>query len=163
MTVSDSVQIAADPLAVYEQVSDPRQMRRWSPENLSASVPDAGPAYVGMKFVGHNKRGPMRWVTRCTVIAAEPGRRFAFDVDQYGFGVPLLPVKIARWEYTFEPVTDGTLVTETWTDGRTRWPDSVTARFDPIATGGKSFADFQRRNIAKTLKNLKADFESTTG
>ena len=40
--------------------------------------------------------------------------------------------------------------------GRTRWRTS----FDKVATGGTSFAEFQRRNIAKTLANLKADLES---
>ena len=53
----------------------------------------------------------------------------------------------------------GTLVTETWSDRR-RWPDLVAARFDPLATGGRQFADFQRRNIGRTLARLKDDFES---
>jgi len=29
-----------------------------------------------------------------------------------------------------------------------------------VATGGRTFAEFQKRNIAKTLARLKQDFES---
>ena len=160
MTVSESIVIAAPADELYAQISDPTQMPRWSPENTGAVVPEAGrAAYVGMEFTGSNKRGPGRWVTRCVVTAAEPGRRFAFDVKAYGWPVPLLPVSIASWEYAFEEVDGGTRVTETWTDGRRRWPDRLTGLFDPLATGKPSFAEFQRRNIAKTLKNMKADFE----
>lgn len=160
MTVSDSVVVAATPEELYRQISDPRQMPRWSPENTGARVDDpAAPATIGMEFIGNNKRGPVRWVTRCVVTAADPGKRFAFDVRVFGFGVPVLPFRIATWEYRFEPVEGGTRVTETWTDGRRRWPDAVAKRFDRVATGGLSFADFQKKNIAKTLRNLKADFE----
>ncbi|KAA1416824.1 SRPBCC family protein [Nocardioides humilatus] len=161
MTVSDSVVVAAPADELYAQISDPTQMARWSPENTGASVPEPGaPARVGMTFVGSNKRGPVRWVTKCVVTAADPGQRFAFDVRVYGVGVPVLPIRIASWEYRFEPVEDGTRVIETWTDGRRRWPDAATRMFDPIATRKPSFAEFQRGNIKRTLRNLKADFES---
>lgn len=160
MTVSDSIVVAAPPDVLYAQISDPTQMARWSPENTGASLPEPSvTAYVGMEFVGSNKRGRARWVTRCVVTAAEPGRRFAFDVRVFGLGVPILPFRIASWEYRLEPVHGGTLVTETWWDGRRRWPDVVTRVFDPVATGKPSFAEFQKRNIARTLRNLKADFE----
>jgi hypothetical protein len=114
---------------------------------------------VGTTFVGTNKRGPARWQTRCRVTASDPGRRFAFDVFQFGPRVLMLKFRIATWDYTFEPVDGGTKVTETWADGR-HWPDAMANRFDKVATGGTSFAEFQRRNIAKTLANLKADLES---
>jgi hypothetical protein len=72
MTVQDSIVIeGVTPREVYDLVSDPSRMGRWSPENLGAEVP-------------------------------EPGR---------------------------------------------------------AATGGRTFADFQRRNIAKTLARLKSDLE----
>ena len=161
MTVSDSVLIAADAQSLYDEVSDPTRMGAWSPENRGADLAEPGrPAYVGMTFVGHNRRGWFEWQTRCTVTAADPGRRFAFDVHQIGVKVPILPISIASWEYRFEPSEGGTLVTEVWTDGRTRWPDFVTKQVDKVATGGRTFAEFQKRNIAKTLARLKQDFES---
>ena len=37
MQVSDSVVIDVDPITIYEQVADPMQMSRWSPENTGAT------------------------------------------------------------------------------------------------------------------------------
>jgi uncharacterized protein YndB with AHSA1/START domain len=160
LTVSDSIVIDVAPEAAYDAVSDVTQMGRWSPENTGATVEQpAGAAYVGMHFVGSNKRGPARWHTRCTVTAADRGRHFAFVVDRYGMTPLLLPVSVASWEYTFEPNGSGTLVTETWHDGRTLWPDIAVRIFDPLATRHASFADFQRGNIRRTLRNLKRELE----
>lgn len=160
MTVSDSLFIAVSPDLVYDAVSDVTQMGRWSPENTGAVVDEPGPEpYVGMRFVGSNRRGPARWQTSCVVTAADRGRRFAFDVDRYGLGRFMVPVSVATWEYSFEPADGGTLVTETWRDGRTRWPGFVVKVFDPFATRQPSFADFQRGNIARTLRNLKRELE----
>lgn len=160
LTVLDSLWIDVSPEAAYDAVSDVTQMGRWSPENTGATVVrPSGSAYVGMHFVGSNKRGPARWQTRCTVTAADPGRRFAFDVDRYGVAPAMFPVSVASWEYRFEPQGGGTLVTETWRDGRIRWPDITVRLFDPLVTRHASFADFQRGNIARTLKNLKRELE----
>jgi uncharacterized protein YndB with AHSA1/START domain len=161
LQVSDSIVIDTDPATIYEQVADPTQMSRWSPENTGARTPaDARPLEQGEVFDGTNKRGRARWTTECVVTAAEPGRRFAFDVRKIGPRTPLIPGRIASWEYTFEPTAGGTRVTETWTDLRVGWPDWVAAIFDKTATGGRLFADFQRRNIKRTLARMKADFES---
>ena len=94
------------------------------------------------------------------VTVAEPGRRFAFDVRKIGPRTPFIPGRIGSWEYTFEALDEGTRVNETWTDLRRRWPDWTAAIFDKAATGGRLFADFQRRNIKRTLAAMKADFES---
>ncbi|MFF2189551.1 SRPBCC family protein [Streptomyces sp. NPDC058155] len=161
-TVSDSVVIAASPAMVYGRISRPALMGRWSPENLGATVrprrggESADPdTYVGMVFDGHNKRGPMRWTTRCTVTAADADERFAFRVHAIGIRTPRLRGPIASWEYRLEAVDGGTRVTETWTDDRRSWPDAVAHAFDRVATRGHTFADFQARNIHRTLSNLK--------
>ncbi|WP_345497706.1 SRPBCC family protein [Nocardia callitridis] len=161
MTVSDSIVIDADPTTLYDRISDVTQMGSWSPENRGAKIaqPRAA-AYVGMVFEGHNKRGAFRWSTRCTVTAADPGARFAFRVHVIGVGKPLLHGRIANWEYRFEPEAGGTRVTETWNDDRTNWPDRVAGVFDRIVTRGKTFADFQQKNIHLTLRNLKRVIET---
>ncbi|MCY7396165.1 MAG: SRPBCC family protein [Nocardioides sp.] len=160
MSVSDSVVVRAEPATVYAQVADPSQMRRWSPENTGATTPSLGsPLSVGDVFVGTNRRGRFRWQTRCQVSAAEPGRHFAFRVFQIGVRRPLLKAPIATWHYAFEAVQGGTRVTETWRDDRRGWPDPLAAVFDTVVTGGSLFPDFQRRNIARTLSNLRADLE----
>lgn len=160
-SVSDSIVVGAGPSTVYQQVSDPALMGGWSPENLGATVRgDGGSTYVGMVFDGHNKRGPFRWTTRCTVTAADQDRLFRFRVHAIGLRQPRLPGPIATWEYRFEPVAEGTRVTETWTDDRRKWPDAVANAFDRVATRGHTFADFQQRNIRTTLRNLKAALEA---
>ncbi|MDQ0955272.1 uncharacterized protein YndB with AHSA1/START domain [Streptomyces phaeochromogenes] len=163
-TVSRSVLIEVSPAVAYDAISRPAHMGRWSPENLGATVsaPDES-ARLGLTFEGRNKRGAFRWVTRCTVTAAEPGSRFAFRVHAIGLNRPRLRGSIATWEYRFERDGDATRVTETWTDDRRSWPTFVTNVFDRVATGGQTFADFQVRNIERTLCNLKQELETAPG
>lgn len=160
-TVSDSIVIAADRHDLYVQVSDVTRMGEWSPENRGATLHDpSANVAVGMSFDGHNKRGKAQWTTRCTITAADPGERFAFRVHSIGLKTPKLRGPIATWEYRFDEVPGGTKVTETWTDDRRAWPDVVANTFDKVATGGKTFAQFQKKNITKTLSRLKATTES---
>ncbi|WP_328316532.1 SRPBCC family protein [Streptomyces sp. NBC_00388] len=160
-SVSGSITVDAAPSAVYEQVSNPALMGRWSPENLGATLRETDrAAFVGMVFDGHNKRGAFRWTTRCTVTAADPGERFAFRVHAIGIRRPRLRGPIATWEYRFTETGEGTEVTETWTDDRRGWPDFAANAFDRIATRGHVFAVFQRKNIGATLRNLKAAVEA---
>ncbi|MGW7282957.1 SRPBCC family protein [Streptomyces sp. NPDC054844] len=94
-------------------------------------------------------------------LAAEQqtGQRFAFRVHAIGLSRPRLPGPIATWEYRFEPVGDGTRVTETWTDDRRAWPAFAANAFDRLVISGKTFAEFQVRNIETTLRNLKRELE----
>ena len=158
MTVSQSVVIAAPPEVVFAAVGDPTQTGRWSPENLGATAD--GPLSVGSTFVGRNRRGRMRWVTRCRVTAFEPGQRFAFDVEAIGLRRPRLSSSIASWAYDLTPVDGGTRVVETWADGRVSWGDRRAAVFDKFATRS-TFAEFNTRNIRRTLDRLKQTLEST--
>ena len=167
MTISDAVDIRADANVLYSLISDPTRMRNWSPENRGATVLNPagdGAAFVGMTFEGRNKRGRASWTTRCTVTAADPGQRFAFTVHTIGVKKPRLRGANASWEYRFEQIAPGTTrVTETWTDDRTSWPDFLVAIFDRIATSGKTFPEFQRINIRKTLDSLKRATDETAG
>ncbi|WP_338748953.1 SRPBCC family protein [Janibacter alittae] len=163
-SVSDSVVIDVDPQTAYAAVSDITQMGRWSPENLGGTLdggaegPATGSVTVGTSFIGRNRRGRAQWVTGCTVTAADPGERFAFRVHRIGIGAPRITGKIATWDYRFEAVDGGTRVTETWTDDRP-WPDVVATVFDTVATGGRTFAQFQKGNIRRTLDRLRSELE----
>ena len=159
--VSDSIVVDIDPAAAYDAVSDVTQMGRWSPENTGAVVDEPGrPAYPGMTFVGANRRGPMRWRTECRVTIADRPQCFAFTVQRFGLWKPALSVAIATWEYRFEPVDEGTRITEIWYDDRTNWPETPALWFDRIATGRRGFAEFQESNIQRTLAHLKQELES---
>ena len=163
LQVSDSIVIKIDAQTIWNQLADPAQMPRWSPENTGATTPEVGrPLQVGESFEGTNRRGRARWTTRCVVTDSDPARRFAFNVGKIGLRRPILRGRIARWAYDLEPVAGGTRVTETWTDGRSTWPDWLSAAFDRAVTGGQLFADFQRKNIHRTLSTMRSEFEASS-
>jgi hypothetical protein len=137
--------IAAPPEALYGLVSDITRTGEWSPENVGGRwLGDASAPVVGARFRGANRRGFRRWSTTCTVVAADPGRRFAFDVAFAG-------IPVARWTYEFAPSGDTTVVTETWTDRRPGW----------FALGARPFMGIpdmgahNERNMRTTLENLR--------
>jgi len=148
--VEVSEQVRADPATVYALVSDVTRMGSWSPETTSCRWLDGatGPA-VGAKFRGSNRHGPvLRWSTTCTVTDADPGRRFAFDVDYAG-------VPISTWSYDFVPTADGCTVTESWTDLR---PRVMRVASVPIM-GVADRAKHNRRGMETTLAALRATAE----
>jgi hypothetical protein len=147
--VSASARISAPAEVVYALVSDVTRMGEWSPENLGGRWLGrvAGPA-VGARFRGSNRRGWRRWSTTCTVVVAEPGRTFAFDVAFAG-------IPASRWTYELRQDGDATVVTETWTDRRPRW-------FALLAGATMGIDDIRAHNlenIRKTLANLTAAAE----
>jgi uncharacterized protein YndB with AHSA1/START domain len=142
--------ISADPEAVWRMVSDVTRMGDWSPETTSCRWLDGadGPA-VGARFRGSNARGPLRWTTTCTVTAAEPGRRFSFDVT-YG------PLRISTWSYEFARRDGGCEVTESWTDNRPTWMRLASIPVMAVADR----AGHNRRGMEHTLAVLKRAAEA---
>ncbi len=149
-TATSTIQIAASPQVVYELVVDVSRMGQWSPE-ATGTFGDPGELKAGDKFWGTNRKGVFRWFTRCTVLAAVPGRLFEFDVD-------LGPSSISRWRYEFTATPEGCEVTETWEDRRTgplsgpvKWAGSL------LIPGPR--APHNLHNIEMTLQRLKAAAE----
>ncbi|MEQ4207001.1 SRPBCC family protein [Actinopolymorpha sp. B17G11] len=144
--VQASIEMAADPRAVYDIVTDVAQLPRWAAETVSCRWLDGadGPV-VGARFRGVNRHGPLRWWTTSTVTEARPGRCFAWKVTA-------LRWPIAEWRYEIEPADGGCRVTE-----RTR---NLTNPFfrrivGPLGTGVANRAEHNRRNMEKTLLALK--------
>jgi uncharacterized protein YndB with AHSA1/START domain len=142
--------VDAPPQHVYDLVSDVPRMGEWSPETASCRWLDdvTGPT-VGARFRGSNRRGPLVWVTTCTVTAAEPGKRFAFSVSWAG-------VPISYWAYTFEPDGTGCAVVESWSDRR---PGAMRLASMPVM-GIADRAAHNRRGMVVTLTALKHAAES---
>ena len=147
--VSGTARIAAPADELYRLVSDVTRMGEWSPENVGGRwVGGATAPVVGAQFQGSNRRGWRQWSTTCTVVAADPARRFEFEV---AFG----PVPVSRWSYEFEPEGGATVVTETWTDRRPAWFSLLAA---PVMGVG-DIRGHHQQNIDKTLANLRAAAE----
>jgi hypothetical protein len=147
--------ISAAPAAVYDMVSDITRMGSWSPETTSCRwIGGATKAVAGARFRGANKNGWRRWRTTCTVVSAEAGQRFAFDV---GLG----PFPVAHWAYEFSPAPDGDgcVVVETWIDRRPGW----LIKTSPMATGVSDRLAHNRESMKATLAGLRAEAETPSG
>lgn len=145
-----SLRIEASPEAIYAIVSSPEGIGSLSPECIGGQWLDGatGPA-VGARFKGRNKRGPVRWSTVNTVVAADPGRAFAFETKQ----------SATRWRFDLEPDGTGTVVTES------REPSGpypfVARAFTTLLLGGVGdHTDELRDGMRATLERLKAKVEA---
>lgn len=137
-------------------VSDVTRMGEWSPVCRSCRwADDAGPE-VGARFTGHNVDDEREWDTHCEVVAADPGREFAFAVAG----------TFVRWSYTFAPAqgddgTSGTRLTETWEPQ----PDLLAFYAkqygdDRVQSVLDARADTARRGIDATLTAIKRAAEA---
>ena len=99
-----SIVIARSPEDLFEMVSDVTRMGEWSPVCKACWWDEGDGPRIGAMFTGRNELPERTWETRSEVVAAEPGREFAWVVTATG----------TRWGYTFEPVDGGTKVTESW-------------------------------------------------
>jgi Polyketide cyclase / dehydrase and lipid transport len=101
---SESIHVAVPPDALYALVSDVTRMGEWSPICTGGWWDEGQGPQVGAWFTGRNEIPGRTWETRCQVVAADPGRKFAWEVNN-GW---------VYWGYTFEPEGDGTRLTESW-------------------------------------------------
>jgi hypothetical protein len=144
--------IAARPEEIYALISDLPRMGEWSPENIGGHWLRGvtGPA-VGAKFKGDNRNGSTTWSTTVTITAADPGKRFAFDVN-----VGL--VSVAEWRYDLVSDGDATTVTEHWRDKRNPLIRALGGRL----SGVPDRKSFTQVSIATTLAALKQAAEAQT-
>src|SRR4051794_38415125 len=125
-------------------------MGEWSPETKSCRwLGDATGPTVGARFRGSNRSGWRRWSTTCTVVEADPGRSFAFEVKAG-------PFPVAKWTYEFAAEGGGTRVTERWADQRT----GLMERVSPIVTGVGDRPGHNREGMERTLAALRRAGES---
>lgn len=102
--MSESIHVAVDPGRLYEMVSDVTRMGEWSPICRACWWDEGGGPRVGAWFTGRNETPERTWETRSQVVAADPGREFAWEVND-GW---------VYWGYRLEPVDGGTRLTESW-------------------------------------------------
>ncbi|MCV7194410.1 SRPBCC family protein [Mycolicibacterium brumae] len=143
-SASASVDITADPKAVYALITDLRTLSALTAETTEMVWQKGDSVVPGSVFVGKNRNGWRRWATKCTVTRAVLGREFAFDVRAAG-------IPIARWSYQIEPTEAGCRLTESTWDRRPRWMVPVGG----LLTGAKDRAAVNQTNIEATLERIK--------
>jgi len=144
-------EVCASPSQLYEAVSDVRRMGEWSPECQHCEWIDGavGPA-VGARFKGRNRRGIIRWSTTPRVVVADAGQEFAFVTGHRGRDM-------TKWTYRFDPVVDGTTVTESFEMLRDMpWYYRVADRY---LMGVKNRSADLVSNMEATLQRLKTAIE----
>lgn len=152
-TASASIEIDAPPGLVYDIVSDVTGIPEWAEETERCRwIGGAtGPA-VGARFRGTNRYRTIPWTTTCKVTAADPGKRFAFDVS---FGL----LRTARWEYAIEAAGAGCRVTEST---RRLTPKPISGPVN-VLLGVGDRDEHNQRNIEATLARLKEYAEQRAG
>ena len=104
LTHSESIVVARPAGELYDLVSDVTRMGEWSPVCRACWWDEGSGPEVGAWFTGRNEVPGRTWETRSQVVAADPGREFAWVVGDF----------FARWGYRFTEVEAGTLLTESW-------------------------------------------------
>jgi len=101
-----TIDIAAEPTAIYDLVADVTRMGEWSPECVSCVwlTDERG---RGARFRGRNRRGTARWSTIAEVLVADRGQEFAFATLRRNRPA-------TRWTYRFDAIDGGTRMTESF-------------------------------------------------
>ena len=149
-SVEASVDISADPAAVYALITDLPTLARLGEEVEEMAWRKGGGAAPGAVFTGSNRNGSRTWKTTCTVTEADPGRAFGFDVKTFGV------VPVAHWRYELTPTANGCTVTERTWDKRPAWIRKPAE----ISTGVRDRNGANTEHIKLTLQRLKAKAES---
>jgi len=153
MKAAVTLHIDAEPLRVWELVSDITKMGTYSPEVFEAEWLGGatGPA-EGVRYRGHvkrNERGPTYW-TVCEITECVPGEVFEFAVVGPGDRA------MNTWRYVFEPGADGgTDVTESF-----RLTDNILTKVFGVL-GGQLRTNRNKRDMLRTLERVKAVAEAS--
>jgi len=141
--VSVSRLIKADPLTVYDALSDVTTIGQRSPETHAAKW-----TTPGKKFKGYNHIGPLyRWSTVCNVTNDAPGRSFAFEVAW---------PSNTSWRYDLTAVEDATEVTLSMTKNQ---PQAAPVVAIQRMVGVHDRAKHLRTGMSQTLTRLSQQVE----
>ncbi|MER7078906.1 Polyketide cyclase / dehydrase and lipid transport [Saccharopolyspora kobensis] len=152
-----TAEVAAPADAVYRIAADITRMGEWSPECTGGRWKSGEPGAVGARFEGDNQARGDTWTTECEVIAAEPGRRFAWEV----LTAPALTDNMV-WSFEIEPTADGCALTQRFRMKTA--PDRLLKIRDSLPPErAATFPEFRRELLQKgmqqTVDQIKAAAE----
>jgi Polyketide cyclase / dehydrase and lipid transport len=162
---SDSVLVNRSPDEVYALVSDVTRMGQWSPTCKACWWDEGGGPEVGSWFTGRNETSEGRseatgeivsartWETRSQVVAADPGREFAWEVND-GW---------VHWGFTLEPAEgpEGSSEAAGKTSQRTRLTQNWRFLAKGIAGFHERFGDRADTEIAIRSEAAKSGIPQT--
>jgi hypothetical protein len=173
---SESVLVERTPDELYAMVSDVTRMGAWSPvckacwweDDAAATGPRAGAWFVGRNETSEGRSeatgeiiSARTWETRSQVVTADPGREFAWEVNngwvRWGFTLEAAPA--GRSEATGE-ASQSTLLTQSWSflpKGIAGFHDRFGSRAD---TEIAIRSDAAKSGIPETLAAIKAEAEA---
>jgi polyketide cyclase/dehydrase/lipid transport protein len=139
--------VAAEPMTIWEMVSDITRMAEWSPECYKAIWLTSSRG-KGAVFLGLNKDGRLSWPSPAIVTESERPEVFAFRAAS---GVV--------WRYLLAPEGGGTrLVEERVTDDEFRW---VRVGYRLFLGGYDRRVNVLRAGMRTTLERIKAAAEQS--
>jgi hypothetical protein len=152
---ASSVVVAAPPDVLYDFIADMPLIGQISAQCVGGTW-ESDARGVGAYFIGSNAWREKTWTVRVRVVAADPGREFAWEnLGDPGNPTPDDDPGLIRWGYTFDPIDGGTRVEETWRVLRP-YPELEGATPDDFERLMRNF----QHAIEGTLANLKAKFEA---
>lgn len=146
--IEASIEIAAPPAAVWELVSDLRNMPRWSPQ-CRKTIVRGGVMQEGAKLFNINRQGLLFWPTQAMVTEFVPEQKVAFKVRE----------NWTVWSFTLTPTSDG----GTRLVQRREAPKGISdlsVRLTKAVLGGvEDFTAGLQEGMQQTLSRIKADAE----
>jgi len=147
---SESISVALPPDELYALVSDVTRTGEWSPVCRACWWDDGDGPRVGAWFTGRNELPERTWETRSRVVAADPGREFAWEVND-GW---------VHWGYSLAPEEGGTRLTESW-EFLPRGIEGFRERFGDNADAEiEKRSEAARTGIPETLAAIKKTAET---
>ena len=146
--IEATIEIDAPPAAVWAQVSDLRNMPRWSPQTVRSILRGKADG-LGARYLNINRLGLLVWPTRSKVVRFEAEREIAWRVKE----------NFTIWSLRLEPTADGrTRVVQT-----REAPDGisdVSVNLTKVAVGGvPKFTETLQADMVTTLSRIKAAVE----
>jgi len=151
--LEDSIDVAADPAAVWTLVTDVPRMAKWSPQVVRSTV-KGGVVRKGAKFSNINRHKLLVWPTKGKVVRFTPPTEqnagdFAFRIAE----------NKTIWSFELAPLPDGgTRVTQ-----RRETPDGISdlslMLTKRILGGQERFTAGLRSGMRQTLERMKEVLE----
>ena len=146
--IEASIEIAAPPAAVWELVSDLRNMSRWSPQ-CRKTIVRGGVMQEGAKLININRQGLLFWPTQAMVTEFVPEQKVAFKIRE----------NWTIWSFTLIPTSDGGTRLIQRREAPKGISDLSVKLTNAVLGGVEDFTSGLEQGMNQTLSRIKADAE----